>query len=93
MNGPQHYAAAEKALAKAESESGPRGDAGQLDKHMRLHAAHLAMAQFALDVAVNADRLFDGMEMRSEQLQARTDAMYDNRNNWIAAITEDRGVS
>jgi hypothetical protein len=80
VNGPQHLAAAGAALEKAESESGPRGDLAQFNKHMRLHAAHLAMAQFALDVARTV-----GAEVGS----ASAEALSANAGAWITEITED----
>lgn len=90
MNGPQHFAAAGAALEKAESESGPRGDVAQFNKHMRLHAAHLAMAQFALNAAAaaNTGSLSSAAEVHSEATQARTDALHANYAAWVAVLTE-----
>lgn len=84
MTGPQHLAAAGAALAKAEAESGPRGDLSQFNKHMRLHAAHLESAKFAFEVAQTA--VFGGLDGDREQ---RIETLAANGDAWIAAILGD----
>lgn len=89
MNGPQHFAAAQHALANAEEFSGPDSDRGQFETHMRLHEAHLYMAQLALRIAKSAaaGELADDTSYSGGKRE-RSDALFQNYTGWIAAITD-----
>ncbi len=91
MNGPQHLAAANRALATAECHTGAHGDQARFDLHMRLFEAHLAMAQVQLQVAQAAANGLAAVIYTSdtEGMQDRAAALSANASAWIAAIIED----
>lgn len=90
MNGPEHLAAANRALETAECHSGAHGDQARFNLHMRLFEAHLAMAQVQLQVAQAAANGLAAVIYTSDtDTQDRSAALSANAAAWIAAITED----
>lgn len=87
--GPEYYAAAQAALAKA-TRSAEAGYSAKADQELRFAEANMAMARLALDAAraANLRELSSALEIQTDAVQARDGALYDNQNAWIAAVTE-----
>lgn len=91
MNGPQHLIAANTALETAKCHSGAHGDQARFNLNMRLFEAHLAAAQFELQVAQAAASGHLGTAIYTsdtEGTQVGGNALSANAAAWIAAITE-----
>jgi hypothetical protein len=92
MNGPEYFAAAQAALAKAQGAARIIATNPDVlfDQQLRLFEANAAMARLALDVARAAASgdLSDAAEIYSDATQDRTDALHANYAAWVAAVTE-----
>lgn len=88
-SGPEYYAAAQAALAKA-TRSAEAGYSAKADQELRFAEANREMARLALDAARAAGlgEISDAMELHSDASQARTDALHATQNAWVAAVTE-----
>lgn len=85
--GPEYYAAAQTALAKA-TRSAEAGYSAKADQELRFAEANREMARLALDAAkaVAGGHLVEGFDLGDDG--GDVDPLTRNANAWAAAVTE-----